>query len=222
MLGHGPAASGCFSGTRAASAALEPALPPAKLLPFLQIFPFFFLESSRALPPSEARARLGELPREEHLGWGRRQEKAPPASQGQPSHEHPATEPSSLCSGCLGGFPERSERLGVHPAPAAEGSHGDSGGVTARVTGHFCRAKIGKQSAGKVSMGQQQPGGTGGGNIQWMDQWGLGITCKPGGPGGGKGALRGSCRDPGGLRAPLAQPRGAPRLAQRALQAQPR
>lgn len=41
VLGHGPAASGCFSGIRAASAALEPALLPAKLLPFLQIFPLF-------------------------------------------------------------------------------------------------------------------------------------------------------------------------------------
>lgn len=41
VLGHGPAASGCCSGTRAASAALEPAFLTANLLPFVQIFPFF-------------------------------------------------------------------------------------------------------------------------------------------------------------------------------------
>lgn len=132
MLGHGPAASGCFSGTPAACAALEPALLPAKLLPFLQIFPFFFWKAAELCHLHRPERCWGSCP--ERNNWdGERGRKSLP----QPCRTSPptSTQPPSpaLCAPGAWDVFLRDQSFLVHPrCSGLGGSHGDSGGVTAQ------------------------------------------------------------------------------------------
>lgn len=121
VLGHGPAASGCFSGIREASAALEPALLPAKLLPFLQIFPLFFWKTAECCCLYRTERCWELCPERKTWDWGEREQNPHPAFQGWPNHEHPAPELSSLPSWCLGHFSERSKLSVLTRVPDAEG-----------------------------------------------------------------------------------------------------